>query len=184
MLCLHRDTTALIERLIRSKNNDGLADRGRPVDVYITGWMPKTGSGVLYFPCWCHGLPACHSAGRSVFILCTSCVFSNQPNWVLGISLIPNEWLYFLSAHTHKHRFKRHHFSETLSFVSAAFFHDASSAHVINVGHSSKRTKRQRNPYFSFKIWVCLHALSNKYWQKHEISKGTENLVSSYMLKD
>lgn len=66
-------------------------------------------------------LPVCQSARRSAFIVCTSCVDPNQPNWVLGISLIPVEWLYFLSAPTHRdkytHTFKRHNIPSTLFFL-------------------------------------------------------------------
>lgn len=73
----------------------------------ITGRLPSTGSVMLLvsslLPTQCFARPFVRPARRSAFIVCTSCVDPNQPNWVLGISLIPVEWLYFPSAHTHAH---------------------------------------------------------------------------------
>ncbi len=126
-------------------------------------------------------LPACHSARRSVFIVCTSCVCPNQPNWVLGISLIPTEWLYFLSAHTHKykHTLKRRCFSANtflLWFFPAYLCALFNQPNVSNVEHCSVGPKRNRNPYFTFKMLSGYYFLN----LNNKKPKWTENLVSCF----
>ena len=105
-LCLYIDTIALREKPDPGwqRWSGGLANTGSPLTncVYYNGKAAECWQ--CYITCisplansvFC--LPACNSARRPVFIVCTSCVWPNQPNWVLGISLIPIEWLYFLLA--------------------------------------------------------------------------------------
>lgn len=91
-----------------TRSPDGLAawhTRGVPSQtVYYNreaaeGWLCCL-TGIFLLANSFFFLPVCQSAKRSHFRICTSCLCPNQPKWVLGISLITAEWLYFLSGHT------------------------------------------------------------------------------------